>query len=305
MPQNIFVGISNTKTTTRVLSNLRLKRNFGTAVTNCSELVPRSHPQGTPRSTARTLLPPRGTQSSPAVGRMSAQPSGSPDGRRPTEAEASDKGLRNSRPPGCRRLTAAATARLPRSVQDGPPRPTRVSTSPALTRPQTAGLCESEREDTCRHRTRDRDGVKAANAGPLAVLEAPDRAAGQASPHRARRALPSPPPPAAGPVPWRDSSRRGASGGDRAALTLAQSEECDRGLALRLPPPPASVPARRLLPRYPAWVTERMRAPLPSPFHSACARPSYRRRGHIARRAAGLALPALPPALGEGLAGAS
>lgn len=68
------------------------------------------------------------------------------------------------------------------------------------------------------------------------------------------------------------------------------------------PATPANVLARRLQPRIPAWVTERMRAPLPSPFHGACARPRYRRWGRIARGAAG---PALPPALGEGRAGAS
>lgn len=279
MPQNIFVGISNTKTTDRVLCNVRLKRNFGTPVANCSKLVPQSHAWGSPRSTARIPLSPRGTQSSLVLWRMSAQLSGSP---------ASPDGSRSfqQRPPWQRTSRVSVINKDRRwlrgfraALEKGPPAPGRpvpqVSTSPALRRPQTTELCGSGREDTCRHRTRDRDGVRAANSGPLAALGAPGPAARgrtgfppPTSPHRARRALPLPPPPAAGPRALAGLIPAGC-GGRRSCRPHLRA---GRRVQLRPHPPPPAAPSPqptnligRLQHRIPAAVTERMRTPFPSP----------------------------------------
>lgn len=323
MPQNILVGISNTKTTDRVLCNVRLKRSFGTPVANCSKLVPQSHAWGSPRSTARIPLSPRGTQSSLVLWRMSAQLSGSP---------ASPDGSRGfqQRPPWQRTSRVSVInkeRRWPRgfraALEKGPPAPGRpvpqVSTSPALRRPQTTELCGSGREDTCRHRTRDRDGVRAANSGPLAALGAPGPAARgrtgfppPTSPHRARRALPLPPPPAAGPRALAGLIPAGCGGRRSCRPHLRAGRRVQLRPHPRPHPRPPAAPSPqptnligRLQHRIPAAVTKRMRTPFPSPFQSACAHARYRRRGCIARRAVGLALPALPPALGEGRGGAS
>lgn len=156
------------------------------------------------------------------------------------------KASEDSRSPACRRLTNSGGDRTASQQRSGraPPAPSVQYLAGGRKSPCCAGRDEKRPADTEREtemalRPLTPD-LSESSGHPTPQPDGPPRTA---SPHRARRALPalpsppSPPPPAAGPVPWRGSSRRSAAGGDRAALTSARSEECDRGPARCLPLP--------------------------------------------------------------------